>query len=255
MPGRFDTKTSILRRLPVARQAHESRQYTPRSPDVRKASEKERSTGGFAVVEATILFPFMFMVFLALVLCAIYLPQRAILQRATQLAATAIATEIGDTWIEYDVNSMSYKKKTSVPGVYASMFNTDTSAYANKAVNIARKIDEKENIPLISNGTLTVSCTITNYAIYREVTVTSTRKINVPVDFSWALFPRTIEMSVTAKATVKDGDGFVGNVDMGIGFLAWLDYQFGRGYGGEGFDLMRECFGHGTVSRILGLSF
>jgi len=226
-----------------------------RLSDAGQARETEWSSGGFAVVEATILFPFMFMVFLALVLCAIYLPQRALLQRATQLAATAIATEIGDTWIEYDVNTMSYKKKTNPPGVYAGLFNTDTSAYATKAVNIARKIDEKENIPLISNGTLTVSCTITNYAIYREITITSTRNINVPVDFSWALFPRTIEMSVTAKATVKDGDGFVGNVDMGIGFLAWLDYQFGRGYDGEGFDLMKDCFGHGAVGSVLGMSF
>ena len=52
-----------------------------------------RDTRGYAVVEATILFPIMMMIFAGLMLLAVYLPNRAVLQRATQYAATAMATK------------------------------------------------------------------------------------------------------------------------------------------------------------------
>ena len=65
-------------------------------------------TSGDAVVEATVLFPIMIMIFAALVLLSIYLPARAVLQRATQFAATALANEASDTWLFFDESSMSY---------------------------------------------------------------------------------------------------------------------------------------------------
>ena len=209
---------------------------------------KESGDGGFAVIEAAVVFPIMFMVFLALVMLAIYLPQRAMLQRSTQLAATAIATEMGDTWIYFDSDTLSYgryTKTSQLPGIYTALFNTNTGGLANKAVGIARKADEKENIPLIANGELTVSCEIINYAIYREIVVTSTRAIKIPVDFSAISFPDTLEMSVTAKAVVKDGDDFVRNVDLGVSFLAWLNQQCG------GYDML-DAFGSNAVKALLG---
>ena len=57
-------------------------------------------TKAYAVVEATILFPIIMMIFAGLVLLAMYLPTRAVLQQATQYAATALATEQSDTWLE-----------------------------------------------------------------------------------------------------------------------------------------------------------
>ena len=44
-------------------------------------------SGAYAVVEATILFPIIMMVFAGLVLLSVYLPTRTILQRGTQYAA------------------------------------------------------------------------------------------------------------------------------------------------------------------------
>ena len=67
-----------------------------------------RDTRGDAVVEATILFPIIIMIFAGLVLLAMYLPTRAALQRATQYAATAIATERSDTWLRHDPDALAY---------------------------------------------------------------------------------------------------------------------------------------------------
>ena len=205
------------------------------APGSTKKRPAAGGSGGFAIIEATPVFPTMFMVFLCLILVAIYLPQRAMLQRATQLAATAIAAEMGDTWVNYDSETLSYRRYSSfgqLPGfkkVYTGLFNSNTSEMASKALAVVRKADAAENLPLIANGELTVKCDIVNYLIYKEIVVTSTRVITVPVNFAFIRFPEVIELSVTAKATVKDGDGFVRNVDMGVSFLAWLQYYFGTG--------------------------
>lgn len=49
---------------------------------------------GDAVVEATILFPIIIMVFAGLVLLAMYLPTRAALQQATQYAAPPLPRNV-----------------------------------------------------------------------------------------------------------------------------------------------------------------
>jgi Flp pilus assembly protein TadG len=207
----------------------QNKKRAPKMAEWKFFEPPEAKSDGFAVVEAAVVFPIMFMVFLALVMLAIYLPQRAMLQRSTQMAATVIATEMGDTWIKYDKDTLSYSRygnyaamKSARGNVYAGLFHPNTSAYAVKAEGVVKKADEKENIPLIANGDLTVKCDIVNYAVYKEIIVTSTRSIPIPVDFSAIHFPSTLEMSVTAKAVVKDGDDFVRNIDIGVSFLAWL---------------------------------
>jgi len=207
------------------------------------------NTNGFAVVEAVIIFPAMFMVFLALIMLAIYLPQRAMLQRATQMAATAIATEMGDPWIYCDQDTLSYKRyanTSDLPNVYDSLFHPNTAAFANKAVGLARRVDAVENIPLISSGELTVTCSVVNYLVYKEVELTSIRSIKVPVNFSYVMFPKTIDLTVTAKATVKDGDDFVRNIDLGITFFAWLKSRSGS------MDTITNSLGNSKLGGLLG---
>lgn len=51
---------------------------------MKKAKDLWRDDRGDAVVEATILFPIIIMIFAGLVLLSMYLPTRANLQRATQ---------------------------------------------------------------------------------------------------------------------------------------------------------------------------
>ena len=194
---------------------------------------KEKSilsdTGGFAVVEATFAFPIMFMVFFALFLLAIYLPQRVVLQRASQYAATAVATEMGDTWLYYsggteeleryiDHDTLTEKKG----GVYVTLFKSVFGAGVSDVDSIVVSVDESENIPLIENGDLTVECELVNYVVYKEVVVTATRSIPVPVDFSLIGFPNVIDLVVTSKAVVQNGDEFIRNVDLVVYVVDWV---------------------------------
>ena len=150
------------------------------------------STAGYAVVEATILFPIIMMIFAGIILLAMYLPTRSALQRATQYAATALATEQSDTWLEFDVERMEYDwitKKNELPNVYvalvSSFFKGDT---AQKAETIVRNMENNGITRTV--GELTVSCEIHNYVVYKELAITATRTIPIPVDLSFVGFPR-----------------------------------------------------------------
>jgi Flp pilus assembly protein TadG len=196
-----------------------------------------QNSDGFAVVEATFVFPIMFMVFFALMLLSFYLPQRAMLQRATQFAATAVATEMSDTWIYYDVNSQSYARYadhetlrnigSGKGGVYVTLFSSVFGNNSGNAEAIIRSLDERENLPMIANGELLVECDLVNYVVYKEVVVTATRKITVPIDLSIIQFPRTIELVVTSKAVVQNGDEFIRSVDLAVDFVYWASDQLG----------------------------
>lgn len=184
-----------------------------------------KDTDGDAVVEATILIPIMIMIFAALVLLSMYLPSRAVLQRATQYAATAIATEKSDTWLSFDEKSMSYlwaKDKKSLNNVYVSLIKSVVPGDddADKAETIVRKVEE--NGISVKAGTLTVEYGIVNYIVYKEIIVTATRTIPVAVDLSFIGFPKEIPITVTSTAVVQNGDEFVRNMDIAVDLVEHL---------------------------------
>ena len=168
---------------------------------------------GDAVVEATILFPIILMIFAGLVLLSFYLPTRASLQRATQQAVTALATEKSDAWLSFDENTLTFGKKTSQQFIYAALGNSLLTANdRHRAKLIVENMEKRSfyNVP----GTLKVECSAVNYLIYKEITVTATRNIPVPVDLSFVKFPRTLEITASSTAVVADADGFIRDADM-----------------------------------------
>lgn len=186
-------------------------------------SECLMDTKGDAVVEATILFPVMIMIFAALVLLAIYLPARAALQRATQYAAVALAAEASDTWLFFSEGSMAYHRENDIRrlrNVYVELFTKDESIPA-KGEAIVIEVESRS----ISSrtGQLTVESGIFNRIIYKEAVVTATREFPMPVDLSFIGFPITIAVTATSTAVVQNADEFIRNVDMAgdfIGFIA-----------------------------------
>ena len=187
------------------------------------------NSDGFAVVEATFVFPVMFMIFFTLFLLAVYLPQRAILQRATQYAATAVATEMGDTWLYYSDGSRELERyndhdelSANKGGVYVTLFKSIFGAGTSDVGSIVETIDESENIPVIANGDLTVECEMVNYVVYKEIVVTAIRAITLPVDFSIIGVPKEIELIVSSKAVVQNGDEFIRNVDLVVYIVDWV---------------------------------
>ena len=186
-----------------------------------------KDTTGDAVVEATILFPIMIMIFAALVLLAIYLPARAVLQRATQYAATAIATESSDTWLFFNEGSMSYYRETSkksLKNVYAELF-TAIGSVQSKGEAIVINV-ESQGISSKA-GNLDVNSNIVNRIFYKEAVVTATREFPMPVDLSFIGFPQMIEVTATSSAVVQNGDEFVRNMDIANDFAEFISERYG----------------------------
>lgn len=189
-----------------------------------------KDTKGYAVVEATILFPIIIMIFAGLVLLATYLPIRMVLQQATQYAATALATEQSDTWLEFDETQMQYQwlRKSELQNVYAAVLSSLGSGdTASKAETIVEKLDENNIVS--SRGTLTVACEVKNYLVYKEISVTATKTIPMPVDLSFVKFPTEIPITVTSTAVVQNGDEFIRNIDLAGDFISYLDEKYDLG--------------------------
>jgi len=184
-------------------------------------------TTGDAVVEATILFPIMIMIFAALVLLAMYLPARAVLQRATQYAATAIATENSDTWLFFDESSMTYYRETDkrrLKNVYAELF-MDSGNAQGKGEAI---VNEIENRGISSKaGQISVDGFIANRIIYKEAVITATREFPMPVDLSFIGFPKTITVTATSTAVVQNADEFVRSIDMASDYADFVSEKYG----------------------------
>lgn len=188
-------------------------------------------TRGDAVVEATILFPIIMMIFAGLMLLAIYLPTRMTLQHTTQYAATALATEQSDTWLDFDTGAMQYRwlqDKSDLPNVYAailaSFMMSDTQ---DDAETIVRKTEGKSITT--HSGNLDVECEIQNYLVYKEIKVTATRTVPMPVDLSFVMFPQEIPITVSSTAVVLNGDEFVRNMDLAVELIAYLDEKYNLG--------------------------
>lgn len=199
------------------------------------AAEKQRENlwndvRGDAVVEATILFPIIIMVFAGLVLLAMYLPTRATLQQATQYAATAIATERSDTWLRHDPDSMTYYWETErkdLGSVYGALLGALTGNKRDDADNAEQTVIGMEQSGVLKPaGELSVEYGVVNYIVYKEIVVTATRTIPMPVDLSFVGFPSEIPVTVTSTAVVQNGDEFVRNMDLARDLTLFLAEEF-----------------------------
>ena len=186
-----------------------------------------RDEAADAVVEATILFPIMIMIFAALVLLAVYLPTRAALQHATQFAATVLAVENSDTWLSFDEGSLSYVWETdrrNLPFVYSAMFDSGDDV-EGRGEYIARQIENRGLS--FKEGGLEISCYTVNRLVYKELVVTATREITVPVNLSIIRFPQTMSVTVSSTSAVQNGDEFIRNMDIAVDFISFAEEKFG----------------------------
>jgi hypothetical protein len=170
------------------------------------------------------------MIFAALVLLAIYLPTRAVLQHATQYTATALATEQSDTWLFYDDDSMNYywtSSKSNLKNVYVSFFTNDNNLQF-KGEDMVEAV-ESRNISSKS-GDLVVMVDITNHFLYREIIVSATRTFNLPeslAPLNLIKLPQTIPVTVTSTAVVQNGAEFVRNISLATDFADFIKERFG----------------------------
>jgi Flp pilus assembly protein TadG len=205
---------------------------------------------GYAVVEATVLFPIMIMIFAALVMLSMYLPVRATLQRATQIATTAMAAEKSDTWLFYNENDMSYRfaaQKEELDNVYVALFNDVVQGDddADRVETIVKNAEQNGISTTV--GELTVEYGVINYVVYKELIVTATRTIPVAVDLSFIGFPTEIPVTVTSTAFVQNGDEFIRNMDIAVNLLDYFAEKYNFD---DVFDKIAEF--RGKFSTMLG---
>lgn len=210
-----------------------------------------KTADGNAVVQATILFPVMIMVFMGLVILSMYLPVRAALQKATQQAATAIAVERSDTWLFFDEKTMNYyweEEKSVLSSVYVSFFKSviPEKNGENKAESIVKNI-ENGSLTVKFKNDLEINFGIVNYFIYKEIIVTAARQIHFPFDLSLVGFPKEITLTVTSTAVVQNGDEFLRNIDLAVDFAEFIGEKLGIGNISEAFGSFKN-----KVSKILG---
>ena len=187
---------------------------------MRHLNQLWRDSRGDAVVEAAMLFPIMILICAALVLLSIYMPLRAAMQRSTQYAATAIATERSDTWLRHEPDSLRYRwitDKRELGNVYASLIGALAGNRRDDADNAETTVKnmEQQNI-LKPSSDLTVEYGVVNYIIYKEIVVTASRSVPVPLNLTMFGIPRRMELTVTSIAVVQNGDEFIRNMDLAV---------------------------------------
>ena len=198
---------------------------------MKRWSECLKDERAYAVVEATILFPIIFMIFFGMILMAMYMPTRAVLQRATQRTATALATTQSDTWLRYSAQSDHFswaRHRSELDNVYVAVLRGFTGDTSQGAAASSVETQEENSMIIQTPGHTQVQCQVTNYVVYKELKVTATRNIPVPVNLSFVNFPQNIPVTVSSTAVVLNGDEFVRNMDLVADFVKYLDekYQF-----------------------------
>lgn len=202
---------------------------------------------GYIMVEATILFPIMIMIFFGLVLMSMYLPQRAILQYATQHAATAIAVETSDSWVRYDTTNREYYRiddKRDLDNVYMALLGAIFTGSKKETTEDLVVSIEGDSITLASSE-LEVECKVLNVVVYKEIMVTATSTFKSPVDFSFIGFPSTIPITASSTAVVQNADEFIRNVDIAVDLLAFFKEKYNIDTTGitESFTKVRDFLG------------
>ena len=197
---------------------------------LKKQNNLLHDTRGSAIVEATILFPIMIMIFAGLVLLAIYLPTRATLQHATQYAATAVSAKIGDTWVDYDTDGMQYvwvPDKSELPNVYVTLVKSFGSSGSNEKQDAEAIVDKMGSGIIDTGDEIEMHYTVVNYLIYKEIVITATKELTMPVDLSFIGFPKTIPVTVSSVATVHNSEEFVRNMDIAAELSGWIAEKLG----------------------------
>ena len=171
-----------------------------------------RDEGGGAVVEATILFPIIFMIFFAFTMLAIYLPTSVALQRSVEKAALIVSSHRSDLGYIYDISSdkagVDYNKLRQ-ESVYAYM----TRGFGDEN-DIAGKIVEKYAADTLYKGKNLQISFKQDPSDKRYIVVTAEQTLEMPFDFPILPISKTFTIRKSARAIIHDADEFIRNMDI-----------------------------------------
>ena len=187
--------------------------------------------GDGLIIEAAIIFPIIILFLAAVVLLSVYLPQRALLQEAAQIAATAVATDRSDAWISFDTHGNRVIPDRPA-NVYIAAFQGRNAMQNRWSGDVQTMIENhmRRGVGLTQHNDINVELEVRNYLIYKSVTVRATQTFNTPINFSLIGFaPGGVwEQTVEARAIVSNGDEFVRNIDIAMDLMDWVKNRFGE---------------------------
>ena len=165
-----------------------------------------------AVVEATILFPIMIMIFFAFILLAMYLPTSVALQRSVQKAALIASAQRSDLGYTYDLANdragIDFEKLRQ-ENVYTYMGRGFDDEISN-----AEKIVKKyvaDALYLGKDLQITVAPDPTDK---RYIIITAEQSLKMPFEFPFLPISNEISLQKSARIMNRDADEFIRSMDI-----------------------------------------
>ncbi len=181
------------------------------------------SENGLAVVEATILLPFCFIMVIALYYVAIFMCQKANLQANVQNTLIYYKNVDSDTYVQASAN-MSYSKDGETVGAAGSSYGEPQYLFPYRFFFM--KFDEGKfhsffrsmcGYMFFDNGSnVELNVEKKNYVIYKTITATATQTVKPAISLAMVGVPDSMTISVTGQVVVTDGDDMVRNMDFVI---------------------------------------
>lgn len=182
---------------------------------------------GLAVVEATILLPFCFIMVIAIYYASIFLCQKANLQANLQTALVYYKNVESDRYVEAKSNMSHMAGSGTVEAVGSSYGNPyllfpyrffGMSFSSSKYESFFRSIcgymffDDGSNVVLTSSSH--------NYVVYKTIEATATQTVKPAISFAMLGIPDELVISVSGEAVVNDADDLINNIDFVLDIVA-----------------------------------
>lgn len=179
---------------------------------------------GLAVVEATLLLPFCFIMIIALYYAAIFMCQRANLQANVQNALIYYKNTDSDNFVTAS-SDMAYEKAEGTISAVGSSYQAPEDDYSKSFPYRFLSFKFSEDVfqsffrsmvgyMFFDNGeNVQISADSKNYIVYKTITATATQTVKPAISLKMVGGSDTITISATATAVVTNSDDFIRNTD------------------------------------------
>ena len=179
---------------------------------------------GLAVVEATLLLPFCFIMIIALYYVAIFMCQRANLQANVQNALIYYKNTDSDNFVTASPD-MAYEKAEGTISAVGSSYQAPEDDYSKsfpyRFLSFRFSEDDFQSFfrsmvgyMFFDNGeNVQISADSKNYIVYKTITATATQNVKPAISLKMVGGSDTITISATATAVVTNSDDFIRNTD------------------------------------------
>ncbi len=191
---------------------------------------------GLAVVEATLLLPFCFLMIFALYYAAIFLCQKANLQANLENALVYYKNMDSDTYVTAQ-SRMLYASGGETVITTGDGYQQPTYQFPYRFLGVKFKSGQFEQFfrsmcgyMFFDDGSnVQLTTKVTNYVVYKEITATAKQTVKPAISFKLLGLPDTVEISCTSSVVITNGDDFIRNIDFAVDIVE--DTKIGQAAG------------------------